>query len=364
MISLPLTLHAKSEYPNISGEVYTQVTAENNTSYKDNNATTMDSDYEKRRAFAEIYADLNFNLKKYISVQTSFQIQQMNTRKENKHQYFDEHGVALTQLKINVENDLAGIYAGKFNPAFGKGWDWTANTGIWGNDFASDYRITDKIGLGAVAKLDLEAQGKHKIRLESFFSDTTELSDSIVTRRGRLKKSDGGSANTEELSSYTLTLEGSDIGYFEDIKYNIGYRMLEDGTGGLGDEQGFVVGASYKREIANRLLLEPMFEYADINNFNSNNITFMDKTDLSADVKYLTFGAALLYEKLNLSSFYSRKEFDRRAATNVEGSLFEVSVGYKFENGIKVAIGRKSEEATDQSEKVSAGLQASYRVLF
>ena len=161
---------------------------------------------------------------------------------------FDREGVFVEELKLNyqhsIEDHSVQIFIGKFNPAFGTAWD---ARGIWGEDFAEDYEITEKLGVGGAFTLQTASLGIHTVSASSFFSDTSALSQSIISTRGRTNKRDGGAANTEDLSSYAIALDGEQLGGITGLNYHFAYRHLKRGDANIGadDESGYAVTINY-----------------------------------------------------------------------------------------------------------------------
>lgn len=63
-----------------------------------------------------------------------------------------------------------------------------------------------------------------------FTADTTFLSDSIFTSRGRLARADGGATNTGRLDNFSFTIDGEEIAALPDFSWHLGYRHLQPGS--------------------------------------------------------------------------------------------------------------------------------------
>ena len=55
---------------------------------------------------------------------------------------------------------------------------------------AEEYAIVERLGYGITLNQDFGDLGKHKLNVSTFFKDTTSLSNSVITDRGKTKKSD------------------------------------------------------------------------------------------------------------------------------------------------------------------------------
>lgn len=131
---------------------------------------------------------------------------------------FKDQGLFVETLFLTYEAERFSVYAGKINPPFGLAWDLAP--GIYGVDFAEDYELTERIGGGGL--LVLEGYGSHRLSANTFFLDTSILSDSVVNTRGRTERSDGGASNTGDLSSFSVTLDGGEMPALPHLFYHLG----------------------------------------------------------------------------------------------------------------------------------------------
>ena len=122
-------------------------------------------------------ATLQFNENFYIDGVAVFE--NIQDREPNESNFFDNEGIFIEEIKLNYERGAWGAFAGKFNPGFGIAWDY--GRGIWGEDFAEDYEITERLGFGASYTFDTETYGSHTLTASTFFADTTFQSGSVIT---------------------------------------------------------------------------------------------------------------------------------------------------------------------------------------
>ena len=252
---------------------------------------------------------------------------------------FHREGIFSEELKLNYQRSLAGnalqIFIGKFNPAFGTAWD---ARGIWGEDFAEDYEITEKLGVGGAFTLQTESLGSHTIATSSFFSDTSALSQSVISSRGRTNKRDGGAANTEDFSSYAITLEGEQLGGIIGLNYHLAYRSLKHGDANIGadDESGYAASINYAHQINQQTEINLLLERVDIKNFDGS----------TQDRSYNTSSLITrIDDKWNITLSHTQRVIDSDGAAKVHDHLFQLSGGYDFSNGLTLDIGwRQSDE--------------------
>lgn len=284
-----------------------------------------------------------------IHIDGVFVLEPIHDPAPGKSAYFKDEGVFVEEIKINFTHGPWSAFAGKFNPGFGSAWD--SGRGIWSKDFAADYEITEKIGFGGAYALQTPDMGTHNLNLSTFFADTSVLSQSIITKRGRTRKADGGASNTEDFSSYVAALESDDMVGIENLRYKIGYRHL--GTDNAPDEKGWVLMLGHVHRPFDSVAFDMLVEYADIENFEG--VSGEDRDYISASI-VTTFD-----ERWNLTLGYTGRHID--SGSNDHDHLFQVSGGYDFQNGLTLDLGWKNtEEAGDDHNIV--GLLGRYSYAF
>ena len=181
---------------------------------------TITEAHEKKEEVDEAYThshlQIGYNLNKNLSLLTDIKIEGESgghshggaaaTVPEDK--FFEDHKLFINKLILSYSTDSGiTLYGGKFNPSVGL--DYHIFPGIWGYQKAEEYAIVERLGYGIALKQNFEDLGTHKLDVSTFFKDTTSLSNSVITDRGKTKKSDGGVSNTQDFSSYAISLEGS-----------------------------------------------------------------------------------------------------------------------------------------------------------
>ncbi|MEM8986532.1 MAG: hypothetical protein AAGC95_07385 [Pseudomonadota bacterium] len=156
--------------------------------------------------------------------------------------FFEDHGVFFETLHVAVDLDALTLWAGKANPAFGTAYDPGVSEGVYAVDFAEDYEVVERIGIGGAYAYDAGALGAQTLSAAVFFADTTELSRSYGAERGRAGLEDGGASNTEDLSSFAIALDGANIPAAPGLSYHLAVRLQGAGRGDAGDDFGVVAG--------------------------------------------------------------------------------------------------------------------------
>lgn len=247
---------------------------------------------------------------------------------------FGDIGLYVDTLNVQAEIGGFNLVAGKFAPGFGRAWDNTP--GVYGTSFAEDYELSEQIGLGAAYAFS-GALGTHTLGANVFFADTSVLSDSIFTRRGRLSVSDGGAGNTGRLDNVSLTLDGGEFASLAGFSYHLGYRRLSPGDGDAAAEHGFVAGLAQETELSGGSTLDLNGEVAH----------FVNQGGGLDDATYLTAGVSLAKGPWHgeLAASLRRIAFDGGGGRS--DVMAQVSGGYTFDNGIDASLGYAATRAED-----------------
>jgi hypothetical protein len=316
---------------------------------------------------------------------------------------FGSHGLYVENLFANYDIDDSRVYAGKFNPNFGMGWDDARLPGFYANEFAKDYQMKEAIGAGFGHEADFAAFGKHKLDAALFFFDNTALSSSALNsptygpgqgalsttqRPGRNRVSFGGPGNTSSPQSIALQYEVADPASIDGLTLAAGYRYLKAGsrqpttlqaaTGAVGsrNSHGYVAGARYEIALPGDVTVTPFLEWAKFTDvFNADpNIginQFKDRSYLTSALiigwgdftlvgSRMTRTFARPDNENTAGAFYNQE--DRQVATNLLYKVMEdltLGIGYRKVRAVP-AIGDTGRQATTES----LGIQAVYLINF
>lgn len=325
----------KLAYPLIEGSFVFEL--ENDTVFRDEG----DDEFSDTFNTTELGLDVRFN--KYFSLHTDITLEAVdnpdrNPRTPGDNIFFEDHGFFFETLHLQAEIDNATFYGGKINPAFGSAWD--ATPGIYGVDFAEDYELTERIGFGGSYTLKPEGYGEHTLNAALFFADTSGLSRSFGTNRGRLREEDGGASNTENLESFALALDGGEFENLSGFSYNLGFRYQSAGEGGVDNEIGFAAGAIQEFALNDDLGLTLNGEIAYFDNFDSG----------ESNNLYATIGAGLTYNKwFGDAAFAVRDISANNGGDDFTDLQFQAGIGREIFEKASVELGYRYLREEDNS---------------
>lgn len=289
-------------------------------------------------AYGEKKASLTFG--KNWALRSIIKAQEFDRRDENDDS--EGYGVNWDSLYLEYTNSFFRVYTGKFEARFGLAGD--ADLGKYGSDF-NDYEVDEKLGVGGSIKLGSSSFGQHVLSVSAFTADTSELSDSLFFRRGRLKRSDGGPGNTGDLSSFAIAVDGRALpGLGKDLSYHVGYSHLAAGTGDRDDSDAAVFGLRRTGiKVGPEAEIELIGEVAYVANFEGT----------GDDITFYTMGGAASYGPYKFSLVYAPRQVQADDPANDRtDQLFAASAGYSFTDNIGVNVSyryRDEEDARDNT---------------
>lgn len=317
--------------------------------------TTSDAGLESNNLYTEIEPYITLSLTDRLALETSLVFEQVkDIDADDDTSLFENQGLFAEEIKLTYTADQFGLYAGKFNPNFGIAWD--AAPGVFGTDFAEDYETTERIGFGGYYTFDGGQTGSHTLGASTFFADTTVLSDSLFSSRGETDKDDGGVSNTEDFSSYALTLDSEAFAGVEGLNTHLGYRDQSEGDADvdLDREQAYAFGVNYEFPISDDVEMQLIGEWAGIR----------DSAGSTSDVDYITAGAAFEYqERWNFSFSHTDRDTSADDSTDAQDHMTDLTVGYAFDNGLGLDVGYRFSEEDNQDTGI-LGIVLGYEYAF
>ncbi|MBI4031940.1 MAG: hypothetical protein HY370_09710 [Proteobacteria bacterium] len=319
---------AEDAYPAMEGSI--SIELQNDWAYDSDDRSS-----EVNTMFTTIEPAFVLSLTEHLAIEAALVFEPIQNADPGDDTFFDNEGGYIEELKLTWAEENFSLFAGKYNPPFGMAWDMAP--GIWGGDFAEDYETTERIGFGGHVNFGSESAGEHTITAGTYFADTTLLSESVVTRRGELDKSDGGISNTEDFSSFAVALDSANPAGLEGLRTHGAYRHQAAGDADIGadDEDSFALGANYEFPVSQRIQGVALGEGVVVHNVDGG-------TD---DVNYLTTSFTLIIDEAwNIAASWTGREMDISGGADIDDDLFQFSAGYAFENGLRIDAGYRYAE--------------------
>lgn len=278
----------------------------------------------------ELGVEVTFN--RFLSGHGAFTFEPVLDPGPGEDRFFEDQGLYAEELFANVALGRGvNIFGGKFNPAFGQAWD--VAPGVYGVDFAEDYEIAERLGFGASMTRGNTGLGTVTLTGSVYHLDTSGLSRSAFTDRGRTSLADGGASNTEDLDSFALALDAAEVPSLGGANLHFAYRFQHKGMGvdDLEHEHGFVAGINGSRSM-NGVQFDWIGEIAHLDNAEGTRDSLW----------YFTVGGVATFaDKYNIAVSYTGRPRDVSGASDLDDMLLQVSAGVELSNGWTLDAGYK-----------------------
>ncbi|MDR0571861.1 MAG: hypothetical protein LBG48_03355 [Rickettsiales bacterium] len=239
-----------------------------------------------------------------------------------KKMYFSEYDFLMEEIYLKFFTSELQFGFGKFNSNYGLAHSYDKYSGIFGNYFTKEYAI-DEV-LGGFIKINLPF---FVFSLNSFYRDTTFLSRTVFGERQHLR-SDTLSGTSEKFNNFSVSGEF----IINDLKVNLSFRRLAVVNNDQKAEKGYLIGIERMFEYFNGIDFVPFFEYNYADNFEGRS---------ERKIHYFTANAPFIYENWNfLVGISTKYDSDRYFSQKKVSYLAQANIGYGFENGVLLDIGR------------------------
>ena len=242
--------------------------------------------------FSSLFAEAE--LRGYVALTRYFTINGLVRLEQPRDQLqsgaFVDQSLYVQRLFAVVNIQPVSLYGGKIHPRFGIGWYFTP--GLYGNDFAEEYELNERLGVGL--RLDFRAFARHRLTVEAFQADTSflngnafagsvQLGDPGIKRQGRRSLADGGVSNTGTLESFAVAFSSRRFPGLAGLGTEIGFAKQKASPLDTRDEYSWAAAAHWRLPLGGELSIEPMAEFAAIKG----------QAGTDRDVDYLTVAANL-----------------------------------------------------------------------
>ena len=221
-----------------------------------------------------------------LTVNGLFRLEQVRDQRSGG--AFVDENLYVQRLFAVINVPPLRLYGGKIHPRFGTA--WYAAPGIYGDDFADDYELQERLGLGI--RTDIEVLGHHRFTVEVFQADATLLGRSPFGpqpgdpgfKRQAVRSHDaGGVSNTGALESFAVALSTHHIGNVRGLNSTFGWAKQKASALDVRDEYSWVAGLTGRIVLGPGVRLLPMAEYVSVKG----------QAGTERNTDYLTLGATL-----------------------------------------------------------------------
>lgn len=307
-------------YPYIEGEL--ELELGNDWFFRSN-----DPDNELNDLFLTSTLGFGVHFNPYLTLNVGLTLEPVDDPRPATNRYFGDLGLYADTLNLEARFGGLTVTGGKLGPGFGTAWDITP--GIYGTDLAEDYELSEMLGFGLAYTFEGTPAGNVTIGANLFTADTTFLSDSVFTSRGRLSRADGGATNTGRLDNFSFTIDGEEIAALPGFSWHLGYRHLEPGIGDVKAENGFVAGVAQTFSLENESELTLNGELAYLSN------AFAGPDDML----YATAGFGLVRGPWHGELAGTLRKTKFAGGGSQDDYVLQASAGYQWENGIDLSLG-------------------------
>jgi hypothetical protein len=321
--------------PTITAEVTAEIQYENGVGP---DSAKPQSDF----LFTTVETGLSLGLSERVSVESVVLLEIFDDPPPGADSVFDDHGLFAEELVMAYHGDSWSLLAGKFNAAFGVGWD--LGPGIWGVDFPEDYEVAEKIGFAGTRTFTAGQTGQHTLYGSVYRADRSLLSESLFDNRGRVRLADGGATNTKDFDSFTLSLTGEDIVSDIGLGYHLAYRSHAHADVDFNAVREDAVAAAVFGALPfDTIDIEAMAEAVYVNNAEGT----LD------DVSYLTLGGTAYFaDSWNAALSVTFRSTDLDGGGTVKDHRFQATTGFEFQPGASFDFGYRYSREDGQSDHV------------
>jgi hypothetical protein len=313
--------HVEASYPNLRGSILIEF--QNDGFYR-----SSDPSWELNDLYLTVEPGFSLEITPQFSIESALVFEPVLPLEPGENRFFANQGLFVEQLYLDWHRGRFSLHGGKFNPEFGIAWH--AAPGIWGTDFAEAcYEITERIGLGGDVEVGNERFGNHVLGADVFTIDTSPLSDSLITRRGRFPQDLDWPGNTGTLDSFAITAQGGRIPALPGLSYSLGFARFQGG-GEARTELDYAAALTYAFRPRPDVDVALLVEYVHQQNPGG--------AEASHDL--VTAGGAAYWRGLNLALSYSRLARRSEAEGRTHDYLFQATSGYAWDLGEQAAYGR------------------------
>ncbi|MEQ1865407.1 MAG: hypothetical protein ABL996_12265 [Micropepsaceae bacterium] len=271
---------------------------------------------------------------------------------------FEDHGLYLNTAQAVASFGSVTLQAGKFAPNFSVGFELTP--GLNNDALNADAEIAERVGFAAAYNLTGEGTaGGVIVSGAAFRRDTSVLSESLFTNRGRLHVSDAGPGNHDGLESFTLAVDAFELESLPGVHLHAAYLHQSAGEGDPADEYAWVLGANWMIDAGEAAKYQLLEEWAR----SEDALGFGDAVSApGASQDLVTLGAGGTWrDEWTGSIVYGLRNSDDPVGGDVDEHFVQLTGGYVICDDLSIEAGWQSyDDGSDTYETFSVRLASGW----
>lgn len=211
--------------------------------------------------YVEIEPDITIGVNEWLSLNMGLVFEPTEDPGAYEDRTLEDHGLYVETVQAIANFGHVTINAGKFAAPFSIAYDYVP--GFFGDKLNEEIEVSERWGVGAAYNFTGEGTDQGVIlRAAAFNRDTSFLSGSVFANRDRLSRSDGGNGNTDGLENFAVALDVIHIDSLPDFHFHAAYLFQEAGDGDLSDQDAYVVGVNWEKDVTDNATYQVLVEWA------------------------------------------------------------------------------------------------------
>ena len=399
----------RRKYPNVKIAFIQEFLVDNLVRDQNNSASANTRMYQHSKGF------FNFGLTRNIFLNSTLSIEPVSNQYNNPYgvvdyadnnysiKSFDRNGLIAEELNISYKNEKVQIMLGKFNPIFAAGAqryskifdnDWY---GISGTSTNMGYQLREKLGarldfiflddrevvFTGFSRYNKSQYLNHddeddddenedntlfhqylRLSMSTYKNDNTALFNSAISPKNDIYYNNSVGMDSR-FRSYSIALDGYLRSAFSKTVLNISNRAAYNNDSKMSNESANAIAGEHVFYLPGKVKFGSFGEYVAVKNFAGIG---------NANQKYTTVAAFMGFSGISVN--YVMNRFISDGIANINNVYFangnivyqpflsdrytarEFSIGYEFENGIAIKLGRKRYSDISRGSKTLNNLDA------
>lgn len=293
----------------------------------DNTFDADDPAAEASDLYFTIEPDITVGVNEWLSLNVGLVFEPIDGLDPGEDRAFEDHGLFVETAQAIASFGKVTVNLGKFSAPFSIAYD--NSPGVYGDVLNADIETTERWGAGVAYNFTGDGTEQGVIlRVAAFTRDTTALSGSLFTNRGRLRRGDGGNGNTDGLENFAVSLDLIQLEALPDFHFHAAYMHQAAGDGDPSAQNAYVLGANWEKKIGENAVYQVVLEWAH----SDDAIGYGDAvsvTGASQDDFTIAAGGTW-HEKWTAAIGYSLRDIEDPLGGDVETAAFHISAGHYF----------------------------------